>query len=222
MSRNVLVAAVHPDDETLGCGGALLRHAAEGDRIHWLIVTDMIPNLFSPDRIAKREEEIINVAQAYGFSSIHRLRFPTTRLDTLSDATMVEAFGKVLHEVQPDTVYLPYGNDAHSDHRKAFQAGWACMKSFRHHNIKRVLMMEVLSETEFSPPLHGSTFVPNVYCDVSKFIDRKIEILGLYAGEVHPAPFPRSLETVKALATYRGSVAGCFFAEAFMLLKDVY
>lgn len=222
MSRNVLVVAVHPDDETLGCGGALLRHTADGDRIHWLIVTDMIPDLFSPERMAKREEEIIDVAHAYGFSSLHRLRFPTTRLDMLADSSMVEAFGKVLHEVQPDTVYLPYMSDAHSDHRKTFQAAWACMKSFRHPYVRRVLMMEVLSETEFSPPLHSNKFEPNVYCDVSTFIDRKIEILGLYAGEVLPAPFPRSRETVKALATYRGSVAGCFFAEAFMLLKDVY
>ena len=37
----VLVVAPHPDDETLGCGGTLLRHVAEGDSVHWLIATAM-------------------------------------------------------------------------------------------------------------------------------------------------------------------------------------
>ena len=35
----VLVVAPHPDDETLGCGGVLFRHKAEGDDIYWLIIT---------------------------------------------------------------------------------------------------------------------------------------------------------------------------------------
>jgi len=35
----VLIVAVHPDDETLGCGGTLLKHKANGDEIHWLICT---------------------------------------------------------------------------------------------------------------------------------------------------------------------------------------
>ena len=33
MSEVVLVIAVHPDDETLGCGGTLLRHIAAGDTV---------------------------------------------------------------------------------------------------------------------------------------------------------------------------------------------
>ena len=37
----VLVIAPHPDDETLGCGGTLLRHLGQGDDIDWLIVTSV-------------------------------------------------------------------------------------------------------------------------------------------------------------------------------------
>ena len=39
--KNIIVVAPHPDDETLGCGGTLLKHSKNGDRIHWLIVTKM-------------------------------------------------------------------------------------------------------------------------------------------------------------------------------------
>ena len=41
MTARILVVAPHPDDETLGCGGTLLRLAHEGAQIAWLIVTSM-------------------------------------------------------------------------------------------------------------------------------------------------------------------------------------
>ena len=37
--NKVLVVAVHGDDETLGCGGTLLKHKAQGDEIYWMVVT---------------------------------------------------------------------------------------------------------------------------------------------------------------------------------------
>ena len=35
----ILIVSAHPDDETLGAGGTILRHAAQGDAVHWLIVS---------------------------------------------------------------------------------------------------------------------------------------------------------------------------------------
>lgn len=221
MGETILVVAVHPDDETLGCGGTLLRHAAAGDTLHWLIVTAMTSPAFSAERIIRRNDEIGQVASAYGFAGIHQLGFATTRLDTIPDADMVAAMSAVFSTVKPSVVYLPFRGDVHSDHRKTFAAAYSCTKSFRHPYVRRVLMMEALSESEFAPALPGETFVPNVYRDIGTVLERKIDILRMYQDEVAPAPFPRSVETVRALATFRGAVAGCIAAEAFMLLKDV-
>jgi len=41
MRNKILVVAPHPDDETLGCGGTLLRHKKNGDEIYWMIVTNI-------------------------------------------------------------------------------------------------------------------------------------------------------------------------------------
>ena len=221
-SETVLCVAPHPDDETLGCGGALLRHAARGDAVHWLIITSMHPaDGFTPARIASRNAEIERVAGAYGFAGVHRAELPTTRLDTLPKSQVVDAVSAVIKRVQPRTVYLPYRNDAHSDHAVVADATTACCKSFRYPSIRRVRVYETPSETEFGMRVDDSGFRPNLFVDVSDWIDRKIEIMRMFAGEMHDAPFPRSETVMRALATFRGTVAGVAAAEAFITLREI-
>ena len=56
------MVAPHPDDETLGCGGTLLRMAADGARLGWLIVTDMSAAAgYADDRVRRSESEIDEV-----------------------------------------------------------------------------------------------------------------------------------------------------------------
>lgn len=220
--KNVLVIAVHPDDETLGCGGTLLKHRHQGDLIHWCIVTSQKEELgFTQAQIVRREQEITAVAEKYGFTGVEQLRLPTTQLDQLPLETLVKRLSEILRRIQPHTLYLPFKGDVHSDHRVTFQAAFSCTKTFRYPFLKRVLMMETLSETEFSPSIPSEAFVPNVFSDISEFCEGKIEIANIYTGEFDAHPFPRSERNLRALATLRGATANCEWAEAFMLLKEV-
>ena len=57
--RKVIVISAHPDDETLGAGGTLLKHVANGDEVSWLIVTNISENQgFSKERVEARQNEI--------------------------------------------------------------------------------------------------------------------------------------------------------------------
>ena len=49
-----LVLAPHPDDEVLGCGGAIMRHLAAGDPVKVIILTDSDYGCFA-DGVDKRE-----------------------------------------------------------------------------------------------------------------------------------------------------------------------
>ena len=80
--NRVLVIAVHPDDETLGCGGTLLRHKAEGDEIYWLIVTTN-DKKYSAERNAHRDQMVRKASELYNFDGVFEAGFPTTCLDTL-------------------------------------------------------------------------------------------------------------------------------------------
>lgn len=219
----VLIVAVHPDDETLGCGGTLLKHKASGDEIYWLVMTgprkgDM-PH-FTDEFLAKRDEMVDDIARVYGFKETIKLNLPTQSLHTLDLREIIQSVSDVFKRIQPDIIYTMFCNDVHSDHRVAFDAVYSCTKSFRYPFIKRIYMMEALSETEFAVATPGNTFVPNVYVDITDFIDRKLDIMEMFKGEVQQEPWPRSLSSIKALARLRGGRCGVMYAEAFQLLYE--
>jgi len=218
----VLCAAPHADDESLGCGGTLLRHAAEGDEVHWLLFTKMQESQgFKREQIDARSEEIREVARSYGFAATHELDFPTMELDTLPQSVLVGAVSRVVAQVQPNIIYLPYRYDAHSDHARVFDAVAACTKSFRYPSVRRVLAYETLSETEFGLRPDATSFKPNHFVGIQPWLDTKLSILKIYASELGPFPFPRSEQCALAQAQLRGSQAGLTAAEAFMMLKDI-
>ena len=217
----VLVVAPHPDDETLGCGGALLRHAARGDSVHWLIATAMDTGRFSVERIERRSREIEQVASAFGFASTTCLQFPASRLDEVPCCELVTAIGAVVTKLQPEVIYLPFPGDAHTDHRAVYSAAAAVTKWFRYPSVKRVLACEIVSETDFGLGPDGLAFRPNSYVDISEWLDKKIAMMRLYESEMGEHPFPRSEVAMRALASLRGAQSGFAAAEAFMLLKEI-
>ena len=217
----VLVVAPHPDDETLGCGGTMLRHAEQEDTVHWLIVTHITEELgFEAERIEKREREIGQVAAHYGIEPPINLEFPTTRLDAQPMSRLVDAIGGVFQEVKPEVIYVPYRSDIHTDHAVVFDAVMSCTKWFRYPSVQRVLAYETLSETEFALDPDVSGFQPNVFIDITGNVEDKIGIMRIYESEIGEHPFPRSASAIRARATLRGSTAGFNAAEAFMLLKE--
>lgn len=220
--QSVLCVAPHPDDETLGCGGTLLRHVAEGANVHWLIASTVPDTLgWSAERIARRDKEIQDVARRYAFSSVTRLKFPAARLETVPKSDFVAEIAACIASVKPEIIYVPYRNDAHSDHAAVFDAATACTKVFRYPFIRQVLSYEVISETDFGLRPDDPGFRPNSFVDISGYLDEKIDIMRIYESEIGQHPFPRSVEAIRASAILRGAQAGTAAAEAFLVLKSI-
>jgi len=219
----VLVIAPHPDDETLGCGGTLLKHISAGDSVSWVIVTKTYEPRWPAEDIARREQYIERVSAAYGFAQQFRLSFPAARLDTVPLEELLKSIHEIVNEAKPDWIYTVHSGDIHSDHRMVFQATMSAVKSFSsaNHGVRRLLSYETISSTDAMPPGATPGFVPNVYCDISPFIERKLEIMSLYESEVHPYPMPRALESIRALARFRGATVASEYAEAFVLLREL-
>lgn len=215
-----LVVAPHPDDELLGCGGTLLRRKAEGASLGWLIVTGITQGMgWSKEQVKQREEEIAHVTLRLGVDRVYKLGLPTMMLDTFPMSDLIQMFSKVFQDFEPEEVFIPHISDVHTDHRVVFNAASSCCKWFRYPFIRRVLAYETLSETEIGLN-NSSKFNPNVYIDISDFLDGKLELLKIYKSEISKFPFPRSIIAVQALAQLRGSTAGFLAAESFELLSE--
>lgn len=219
--KSILIVAPHPDDETLGCGGTILKFTGEGCKVYWLVSTEFYRHGKTALNIEARRREIEIVDALYGFAGRFELGYDAARLTYNDMGALVERISSIVKKIEPDTVFLPNRSDVHTDHQIIFKAAFSCTKNFNFPFIKQVLMYETISETELAPALPENAFSPNVYVDITPYLERKLEVMQVYESEVMREPLPRSFATIKALATYRGSSIGVHYAEAFMLLKQI-
>lgn len=220
--KKVLVIAPHADDETLGCGGTILRYVEDGYEVHWLLVTSVAEQYgYSLNKVNERRQEIIVASEMYGLSSVYELGLRPAALDTVSKGELISGISKFINQIQPEEVYTVYRNDAHSDHEAVYDAVMAATKTFRYPFIKRVLAYETISETDFGMKPEDRGFRPNVFIGIGDQLERKLEILEIYESEIGEFPFPRSRMAVEALARLRGAQSNQMAAEAFMLLKEI-
>lgn len=219
----VLVVSAHPDDETLGCGGTLLRHVASGDEVHWLIATSRRSPRWSTDQVALREVQIKNVAAAYGVLEPVELGHPDAELDRVPMADLIEGIDAVLGRVRPEVVYVVHGGDVHSDHVLVHTATMSALKAFRMRmlGVRRVLAFETLSSTDAAVQDLRHAFLPTVFSDITGYLEEKCSVLAHYCSELQDPVLPRSASAVTALARLRGAGVGVEHAEAFVLLREL-
>lgn len=218
----VLAISAHPDDETLGAGGTLLRHAARGDEINWIVVTEPHSKWFSQDFRAAAESQVRAAAKAYS-CKYQRLGFPTARLDLIAQVDLMQKIGDAIAKIRPEIVYLVHEGDVHSDHAAVFSAAMSVLKPFHmaKYGVKRILSFETLSSTEAAPASSGSAFLPNTFVDITDLMDRKIAIMSIFETEKQGDFMPRGASAIRALGRYRGATIGVEYAEAFMLIREV-
>jgi LmbE family N-acetylglucosaminyl deacetylase len=171
--------------------------------------------------VDKRQTDIDKVAGLYGFTDVAKLDFPTTKLDQIPVNELISRVSKVISEVRPTIIYIPNRSDVHTDHQIASRAIMGCTKNFRYPFIRKILMYETLSETEFAPSLCENAFIPNIFVDITDYFHLKLKIMQVYTTEIMEAPFPRSVDIIEALARYRGSRIGVKYAETYMLLEEI-
>lgn len=222
MDKSILIISPHPDDETLGCGGTLLKYQDSGYELFWCIVTNIdIKFGFDKESVEARNDEIKLVAKMYNFKKRFILNYPPAELDTIPLKNIMRKMTQVIIEIKPSIIFLPNHSDVHTDHQISFKATYGCTKNFRFPFIKRILMYETMSETEFSPVLQQNAFMPNVFVDTTSFHERKCSIMEVYKTELMDDNLPRSINALNALARYRGTRIGVLYAEAFVSLHEI-
>jgi LmbE family N-acetylglucosaminyl deacetylase len=65
-------------------------------------------------------------------------------------------------------------------------------------------------------------FVPNVYVDISHYLDIKIEAMGRYSSQLRPPPYHASRQGAEVTAAFFGGQVSVAAAEAFQALRLVW
>ena len=221
--KRVLVIGAHPDDETYGVGGTILKHVARGDAISVLILTDGVTarhNEIEMQKLAARK-----ACEHLGVSDVRFTGLPDQRLDSLPLLEVIHPIYTAIRELDPEIVYVHHCGDVNQDHRTVFAATLVAARPLDGSPVKQILSYEVASSTEWGAPFDGWTFVPNVFVDISTTLETKLKAIEAYRetfqNEVQSFPHPRSPEAVQVYARRRGISVGMQAAEAFVLVRQL-
>jgi LmbE family N-acetylglucosaminyl deacetylase len=199
---SVLVVCAHPDDEAIGCGGALRRHALDGDDITAVFLTSGEAGGHGiQDAGATREAEALAAGAILGLSRLEFWREPDGGLRARN--AVVSRVSELISRLEPALLYAPHSRDDHPDHRAAARivasavAASASRAERRHFEI-------------WSPLAHIAEVV-----DISAVIDDKLRAIRAYSSQCAVMNFD---EAFHGLARYRGEMhswPGGAYAEVF-------
>ena len=223
MTGQVILAVVaHPDDEVLGAGGTLARHAQQGDQVHLLFLTDGVAARANTKKAADGRARAATIAaKTLGTKTPLFLSFPDNRLDGVDRLDVIKAIEDLTAEIQPTIVYTHHAGDLNIDHQICSGAVLTAFRPMPGRSVRRILAMEVASSTEWNVPSSSNAFIPNHFVDISGTLAKKRAALDAYAEEMRDFPHTRSTEALEVLARWRGATVGLAAAEAFVIVRSI-
>ncbi|MEW6482424.1 MAG: PIG-L family deacetylase [bacterium] len=213
--KKVLVIAAHPDDEILGVGGTILKHVDNGDDVYVCIATKAYEPLWTKKYMEEKKKEQKKIDALLGIKKRFNLDLTTTKLNVLPHGEVNKVVSSIVDQVCPDVIYTHFEGDLNYDHTILFRASMVASRPPKKINL---LCFETLSETEWN----NKAFLPNYWVNIERYIDTKIKSFKIYKSEGKKFPHPRSEEGIEILARKRGSEICVKYAEAFMLIRDVW
>ena len=225
MGKSVLVVAAHPDDEVLGCGGIIARHARAGDAVNVLLLAEgATAREGLRDKrgaVAALRDAAVAAARELGAAEPRFCGFPDNRLDTVPMLDLVKPIETLAREIEPHTVYTHHRGDLNVDHRLTHDAVVTAFRPTPDRTARALYAFEVISSTGWTAPSSDTTFAPTRFVDIGETLEAKIAALDCYRAEMRPFPHARSVEAVRALATCRGAGVGLHAAEALCVIREI-
>jgi len=223
--QTLLVVAVHPDDDVLGCAGLIKKVKQLGGKAYVLYVT--VGPSFQYDhthQFTTLEDRLQETEEVTRYLGVDDYEVALTgeqyhlRLNALPRQVLVDLLEKnsrvSLNRVQPSIVALPAPNHYHQDHQAVSAAGFAACRP-----VARDLKPFQDVVLFYEQPCYAwslQRLEPNFYVDISDYVDAKLEALSLYRTQVRTGFAVRTADNLRRLAELRGREVGLKAAEAFM------
>jgi len=224
--KSILVIAAHPDDEVLGCGGAIAKLADEGSFVHVAFFADGVFSRAGEKNALQKELTIRHDAaqkacEILGVKSVSFGKFPDNQMDTIPLLDITRVVESLIAEHKPEIIFTHHIGDVNVDHRRLHEAVVTACRPQLGHSVKTLLFFEVPSSTEWQLSGSAPAFTPNWFVDISPTLERKMAALEVYSSELRAWPHPRSQKGVEHLSHWRGATIGVDAAEAFILGRQL-
>jgi len=162
--RRLLILAPHPDDETLGAGGTILKAIRGGATVRTVYVTSGRPSLAQ-----KMEQEALQVSQSVGYTT-EFMRYSLH--DVPLERKAQEKLAECINRFDPEVVFLPFLLDDHDDHRRV---NHLLLLAYQAHLLKRPFMIWAFQVY--------STVFPNVLVDITGVAEEKAKAVNLWSSQ---------------------------------------
>lgn len=225
--KKILVVAAHADDETLGCGGTIIRAVDQGIEVGVVLLGEGISARFNIKeydseqfrvQTSERTRSMNNAFRKMGVSYVSCSNRLCTQFDTYPLLELVKEVEFHIEQFKPDVVLTHSDSEINIDHKLTFNAVETAVRPIGYRNLIKVYSFEVICSGIFK---FKNTFNPNFYVDITNFHTRKLQVWSEYCAESRDFPFPRSDEGLLTLAKYRGMQCGVKYAEAFRLEREL-
>jgi LmbE family N-acetylglucosaminyl deacetylase len=204
-SRDVLVVAPHPDDESLGCGGSIIKHLRAGSRVKVIFLTNGdkgdFKRKFGKDYVETRKKSSLKAMDTLGVKDYEFWGYGDRELDS-TFGSVSKRLRKSVDSFNPSVVYAPSPYESHPDHRTAFRLVWELKEQF---NIS-VAFYEVLM-----------TVYPNMLVDITGEMKKKKKAIECYHTEVYYNDYVEKITGLNRFRTVTLS-KDVKYAEAFVLI----
>lgn len=213
-----LIVVAHPDDEVLGAGATVHKLMEQGNDV---AVCTMANHATARARISDTLADDQKMAmEILGVKTVFFADFPNIKMNTIPHLELVQFIEKCIEDFGAEAIITHHPSDTNIDHKETSRAAQAACRLFQRKPgipaLKLFLFMEVLSSTEWSLDSAAEKFNANYFVEIgAEGLETKLKALNAYKGVMREYPHPRSREAITGLAAYRGSQAGCDYAEAF-------
>lgn len=233
---NILTIVAHPDDEVLGVGGTMLKHAEAGDKVSVIYMATGITsrrqsnyqnvasyelNLTEHGKMKHEIELLRNDAKKacklLGVKNTIFYDFPDNEMDSVPLLKIVKTIEKEINKNKPDVIFTHHHGDLNVDHRIVYNATLTACRPFGN-TISELICFESPSSTEWNYP---ASFNPNYFVDIHKQLEKKIKAMESYRNEIRQFPHPRSSKSLRAIAEKWGTTSGNKAAEAFEIIRKI-
>ena len=216
----LLVIAPHADDEVLGCGGLISKVKSDGGQVYVLIFNvssiEEYDNKKFTEKRKKETKDAMKYLKVDDYATIFDSPNDNRYLDAKPLHTLIkniETETKVsISKIKPTIVAIPTIKSHHQDHLHVHKACIAALRPLSTPIANIVISYEAPEHSRWST---GGVFEPNMYIDISKFLNKKIQSFYKYKSQVKPGG--RDKDTITNHAEYRGKEVGKKYCEAYFI-----